>query len=342
MAYILFCKDIELACDEKVIRDMTFEEKKQYSKVLLACSQQRRLVMACPLAFGEVGVKERVKSVLNHKKPAFWIIVVAIAVCMIMAVCFLTNPTKEYRIRVTIPAGSTESFCYSDEEICPKGKTLTLYAGEGLGDAEIILLPVEVREENAYEATYITPGMPVKMDVEKGAWFKIGVNMQKSSEDNCDVYVCVKNVEVRMTSKDNETDGSKEAVASQKEVYVVKKYGQTPEEKVDECFDTGVECIYNNYYEMSDGTWKTDAYDYKYRLEISGRMNNAAKDTTYVLLSNKKDITFEQAWKASGLSSIMADYFNPKDAVIVGIIVSEPTSNEMLMEENLATECSFV
>lgn len=95
VAYILLCKDIELACDEKVIRNLTFSEKKDYSKVLVACGQQRKVVMACPLAFGEVGVKERVKSVLHYKKPTFWILIVAILTCIIIAACFLTNPPKE-------------------------------------------------------------------------------------------------------------------------------------------------------------------------------------------------------------------------------------------------------
>ncbi len=201
MAYSLLCKDIELACDEKAAKDMTFHEKKEYSKVLLSCARQRSLIMVCPLAFGEVGVKERVKSVLNYKKPTLWIMIATVAVLVILAVCFLTNPTREYQIRITIPAGSTEAFCYSDEEISPKGNTLTFYAGEGLGDTEIALLPVEVREENAYdEPAYITPGMPVKMDVEKGAWFKIGVNVQNTTDESMDVYVSVKNVEVRIAS----------------------------------------------------------------------------------------------------------------------------------------------
>ena len=201
IAYSLLCKDIELACDEKAAKDMTFHEKKEYSKVLLSCARQRCLIMVCPLAFGEVGVKERVKSVLNYKKPTLWIMIATVAVLVILAVCFLTNPTREYQIRITIPAGSTEAFCYSDEEISPKGNTLTFYAGEGLGDTEIALLPVEVREENAYdEPAYITPGMPVKMDVEKGAWFKIGVNVQNTTDESMDVYVSVKNVEVRIAS----------------------------------------------------------------------------------------------------------------------------------------------
>ena len=128
---------------------------------------------------------------------------------VILTVCFLTDPTKEYQIKITIPAGSTEPVCYSDEEISPKGNTLTFYAGEGLGDTEIKLLPIEVREENAYdETTYITPGMPVKMEVEKGAWFKIGVNIQNPTDESMDVYVSVKNVEVRIASAKEVEDGS--------------------------------------------------------------------------------------------------------------------------------------
>ena len=95
IAYVLLCRDIELACDEKVIRQMDLDEKKQYSIALLECSTQRRLVTICPLAFGEVGVKERVKNVLNYKKPAFWLIVVAIIACGVVTVCFATNPKQE-------------------------------------------------------------------------------------------------------------------------------------------------------------------------------------------------------------------------------------------------------
>ena len=209
LSYSLFCKDIELACDEKAAKDMTFQEKKEYSKVLLSCARPRSLIMVCPLAFGEVGVRKRVKSVLRYKKPALWVLAAAAVVLVILAVCFLTNPTKEYQIRITIPAGSTEPVCYSDEEISPKGNTLIFYAGEGLGDTEIKLLPIEVREENAYdETTYITPGIPVKMDVEKGAWFKIGVNVQNSTDENKYVYISVRNVEVRIASSDEAKDSS--------------------------------------------------------------------------------------------------------------------------------------
>ena len=92
VAYVLLCRDIEVACDEKVIRQMDLEGRKQYSTALLEYSAQRRMVTICPLAFGEVGVKERVKNVLNYKKPAFWVIVAAIVACAVVTVCFATNP----------------------------------------------------------------------------------------------------------------------------------------------------------------------------------------------------------------------------------------------------------
>lgn len=92
LAYILFCRDIEFACDEKAIKDMDMRERKAYSGALLSCNVQKRLVTACPLAFGEVGVKDRVKSVLNYRKPGFWVIIPGIGVAAVVAVCFLTNP----------------------------------------------------------------------------------------------------------------------------------------------------------------------------------------------------------------------------------------------------------
>ena len=92
IAYILLCKDIELACDEKVVKELEYDQRADYSQALLSCSVSRRGIAACPLAFGEVGVKERVKSVLNYKKPAFWLVVAAILACAVVAVCFLTNP----------------------------------------------------------------------------------------------------------------------------------------------------------------------------------------------------------------------------------------------------------
>ena len=95
LAYALLCRDIELACDEQVIRTMDESAVKTYSTVLLACSMPRKAVITCPLAFGEVGVKERVRNALHYKKPAFWVVAASVAVCVVVAVCFLTNPPTD-------------------------------------------------------------------------------------------------------------------------------------------------------------------------------------------------------------------------------------------------------
>ena len=95
LAYALLCRDIELACDERVIRTMDESAVKTYSTVLLACSMPRKAVITCPLAFGEVAVKERVRNALRYKKPAFWVVAASVAVCVVVAVCFLTNPEHE-------------------------------------------------------------------------------------------------------------------------------------------------------------------------------------------------------------------------------------------------------
>ena len=95
LSYILLCRDIELACDEKVIREMGSKQRADYTQALVSCSVSRRSIAACPLAFGEVGVKTRVKSVMNYKKPAFWIILASALICAAAAVCFLTNPKTE-------------------------------------------------------------------------------------------------------------------------------------------------------------------------------------------------------------------------------------------------------
>lgn len=106
---------------------------------------------------------------------------------------------------------------------------------------------------------------------------------------------------------------------SGKEPSVVKTYEKTDAELAEEYFADDELVTMVQYYEMSDGTWKTDDYTYQYRLELTGRMNNAEKDSTFVFLSNIKDITFEQAWKASGLSSNTADYFKEEDAKLVAM-----------------------
>ena len=420
LAYALFCRDIELACDESVIRELEKEERADYTQALLSCSVNRRQAAVCPLAFGEVGVKERVKSVMNYRKPAFWVIALSILACAVVAVCFLTDPdTDSYDLRIVVPAGSQEQFWFAEEEISPLGSFVAVTCGDGLGDAEMVLKPVEVKTETAYEPTYITPGLIVKMDAEKGGWFKIGVDMRNETTEDEIVYVHVGKVAVRipdtadavgeslhlglnaeivdMDAKEhilyvkdmNENaavfgercaldctkaigeynllyvnygdandvrtisfedfqvgdaviiglSGSEKekahnglAVAEQVQLatqrlddptvthYPAHKtlYEPTPVEQIEAKHEREEFVITKLHYEDLEGEWACEGYTYLYRLEITGRLKNAAVNTTYIVLSNTKGITFEETWKASGLSSNLNDYFDPSVAVIVG------------------------
>lgn len=203
LGYGLLCRDIELACDEKVIREFGSEERAAYTQALVNCSVNRARIAACPLAFGEVGVKERVKSVMNYKKPTFWILILSVLACAVAAICFLTNPKQDsFSISMVIPAGSQEGFVYSQTEISPTRNAIVLTSGEGLGDTEVILKPVEGRQENAYDkATYLTPGMPVTLEAEKGGWFQIGVRASNPTDQDRTVSVNVRYVEVRVAAR---------------------------------------------------------------------------------------------------------------------------------------------
>ena len=94
VGYLFFCRDMELACDEAVISAMAAAQKQAYSRALLACSMPRGFITACPLAFGEIGVKQRIKSILNYRKPAKYAFVAALAICLVLAAVFLTNPVR--------------------------------------------------------------------------------------------------------------------------------------------------------------------------------------------------------------------------------------------------------
>lgn len=157
LAYILFCRDIELICDEAVVRRMDIDDRKAYSEALLSFSTPRRLVSACPLAFGEVGVKSRIKSVLNYKKPALWIIIASIIVCTVTAVCLLTDPVEEKetdpfmydRIEVTVTDDGVDKHFDRIESI-KEGVRCTL---PGYGDIDIITCTIETANKEKKTVT---------------------------------------------------------------------------------------------------------------------------------------------------------------------------------------------
>ncbi|HPZ00191.1 MAG TPA: hypothetical protein PLS28_01820 [Clostridiales bacterium] len=103
-----------------------------------------------------------------------------------------------HKIAITVPAGSTADFVYSDEEISATGKKVTVFAGEGLGDTAVILSPVKEELETGYVATYLTSGMPAEFDAITGEWFKIGISVQNDTDIDKTVYVEVKGAEVRI------------------------------------------------------------------------------------------------------------------------------------------------
>lgn len=138
------------------------------------------------------------------KRKILIIGIIAVAILGGLSIWSLLKNEKSYDIRITIPANTMgevvyqEQFICSDEEISPTGNKIKISSGKGLGDTEVVLKPIEVKEENAYEPTYLTPGMPVEMEVEKCAWFKIGVNMQNPTDEDIDVYVTVTGIELRI------------------------------------------------------------------------------------------------------------------------------------------------
>lgn len=165
VAYILLCRDIELACDESVIGEMNSGEKAAYTQALVNCSVKRRMIHACPLAFGEVGVKERVKSVMNYKKPAFWIVVLSIVVCGAVAVCFLTDPKRKNPD--TLPKLYSHSFAVAEVTYETPVISYTMTAGKNTPAYAITedmqFLSKEVQEN----ARWVVHGMLTETELTK-------------------------------------------------------------------------------------------------------------------------------------------------------------------------------
>ena len=179
VAYILLCRDIEAACDERVIRDMGMEDRRAYSTALLNCSIRRKSIAACPLAFGEVGVKERIKSVMHYKKPGFWILLAALVVTIVVAVCFLTNPVVsqqqvqwldlEKEIDDSLQVQSSDLTHYTDGVASSTTRTEYYYGNNGQRIYSIVYDDGEVEsktitEQDAYgnqlsSTTYLADGM---------------------------------------------------------------------------------------------------------------------------------------------------------------------------------------
>ncbi|MBR6528257.1 MAG: hypothetical protein IKT45_10015, partial [Lachnospiraceae bacterium] len=162
VAYVLLCRDIEAACDEKVIRDMDKDARRAYSTALLNCSIHRRSIAACPLAFGETGVKARVKSVMNYKKPAFWVILIALILSVVVVVCFMTNPEKEEEINSGYEEREAISpVTISLENVRPTGATILFHQNKDLIDGKLLCdygYFIQKKENDTWTELYSFPG----------------------------------------------------------------------------------------------------------------------------------------------------------------------------------------
>jgi len=122
LAYWLFCKDTELACDEAVIRDMDDLDKKGYSETLVSYSIPMKLIKACPVAFGEIGIKERIKAMIKYKKPTIFILAAAVIICAVAAVCLITDPLSTNSEAPGLTMGETAGTAGADENVSSSGK----------------------------------------------------------------------------------------------------------------------------------------------------------------------------------------------------------------------------
>ena len=480
LAYTLLCRDIELACDEKVIRNLKNEQRADYSQALVDCSVNRRIIAACPLAFGEVSVKERVKSVMHYIKPVFWVVLISVVASIIVAICFLTNPKSndswikpvkdsqlvEFECNFTLPIksyaiyediyengkliSSTILICDNFQEdggASPRKMNLSLYpqstpdesggfTGElsltykGAGTAQLtrklpkkhytgsgyfankmenmpfhkqkleengsvnlltviystdptgnitvtndntsvqyndtVLIYRLVTSENKEisEQAYQTIQIPSKEHFETDKisieGFDAGMTVYISGEEadsithilssaqwtegtaDCmsDFKITVGNNEYLYhlscgTINDNKNNRSvtlseeqrntvEQMLWDNKLLYVTHypankgMYLATPQWQTDYLWEKEEFIITKSHFLSVYDEWMCEDYKYKYRLEITGKRDMDTHNTTYIVLSNTENITFNQVWKASGFSSNTADYFDPADAVIVG------------------------
>ena len=300
LAYAFLCKDIEFACDEQVISDMDAEEIREYSNTLLFCSTNMHFMYGCPLAFGEVAVKDRVKAALSYKKPLFWLIILALFLAVIVGILFFTKPSEDLgETQDTsqnidyVPAIMYEFDCAVEEivKINEKENTSTVlgYRVKVLEDGYGIFNPGDiVYVEGNYKE--FRPSTSKMLPDELNPGDRIFV--YHFGKDQTGTGVTAYNIEFM----------SRQGIINVNDI-------------AEEFNAWGGN---DRYYRMNDGTYWYNGNSYKSRIELTGRVPNAAKDTTYVYLSNKEDITFEQAWKDQ-YSDDLKEHFKPEEAILVEI-----------------------
>ena len=356
IGYILLCRDIELACDEKVIKEMDNENKANYTEALVTCSVNRRSIAACPLAFGEVGVKDRVKSVMNYRKPAFWIIIAAVISCAIVAVCFLTNPTDSYGIGIQAIHGATykeddrtpvielDYFLLRDGEehyqfqadkwIRQLSKQEAEYTKDGsipydgsLGEYRMMLEfsktgpSASFRSSHEEGTVYNLKGLPESFG---------GTVQYKVVYPNDEGMIIYIGSDVPFSFKEPTIRNVRYYFGPmQIRLYRLAEDGTVPfiepelQADVVATFSSG----YKTYYRLRDGRWKADGHVYQYRHQLSGKLPDGMGDASFVYLSNLETITFEQAFQSSGFGDDPNGFFPTEDAVLVDFKIGFDDTN---------------
>jgi len=179
LSYILLCRDIEMACDERVVRFMELEDRKRYSAALLHCSTNKAHYAACPVAFGEVNVKQRILSVLNYRKPGFWISLVSVIAIVFVAVCFLTSPSED------APDATEPSASDAAEATDPTGDTEAPGYASTLTEAEVIYICQQAIEElKTRESYYILRDISITSKNEHYGDYATVFHTRRAGEDS--------------------------------------------------------------------------------------------------------------------------------------------------------------
>ncbi len=394
LAYTLLCRDIELACDEKVIKELGREARADYMEALVACSVGRSRIAACPLAFGEVGVKQRVRSVMNYKKPGFWVVFTAIIACIAVAVCFLTNPksdqNSEQHVGVTYYYGTVTDQGFgqvSENDPTERGyislkrddgKDMLFWSAEGKMPSEAVLGQyVMVRAKIEYRTgllifTQITSADHTSADNRDDAINNAILAFHWSADYETDGYCQCVDFEILA----REAGGPAEDDAIQTEIYYglalhqvfsvnsggllehyrsyiptvltfgidesgrysLTEYWQPRHDyysaDIQEKFPANIWPDTQKYIkEQKDRnsakaseyfclTLETDdgylhnGITYRYKLELSGKFPNSDVVTTFVVLTNRDDLTFDMIVK-SMVSSNLEDTQVAKDYVLL-------------------------
>lgn len=327
LAYILLCRDIEMACDEKVIRELDNNDKAAYTQALLNCSFPRRRIAACPLAFGEVGVKGRVKSVLNYKKPAFWIIVVAIAACLAVAVCFLTSPFSEKSLSGKLGVSMDMAVAEYNHSVHSDGNFIAT-------DYDVLRISKGKEKTTVYAwvyyAEYSFDSADVKMESASHIPTVVTFDTSADGSDSSSYDV------VEYWIPGDGSDYAKDIRSKFPVILWAKAFDTSGAARQEEkCLQAakeyfGSQAVAHTFTENADGTFTADnGKTYQYKLSLVGRSPNAVCDSCYVVLSNNKDLTFERV-NESIFTSNTERFLDSEEAIIISISALNETPNSIV------------